>query len=156
VDSGVDNRHKAFRKAGHFDDDGPCVPSNIRFVTGYDATVANNSIIGCTSRDYSGHGTHIAGIALGLPTSQPHPAACLALLAPDDVIPIECGGVAPGAGLVDVKVCAKNRMGNPCPYLLQGLEWIQEHWQEHNIRVVNISLANQCVDDDGKSAVPLK
>ena len=152
VDSGVDNRHKAFRKSGHFNDpDTPCVPSNTRFVAGYDATT-DTTMIPCNSWDNAGHGTHVAGIALGLPTVQPPPAGCFPLYAPDNVIPTECGGVAPDAGLIDVKVC---EAVDSCSFLEHGLDWLKDHADTYHIQVVNISLADRCLDDNGNSSIPL-
>jgi serine protease AprX len=151
VDSGVDNRHKAFRKSGHFNDPDTCDPDNTRFVAGYDATTDYN-ISSCQGWDAVGHGTHVAGIALGLPTVQPPTIQCLPLRAPDNVIPTECGGVAPDAGLIDVKVC---ELLDSCSYLERGLDWIKDHADFYHIKVVNISLADRCLDDNGNSHIPL-
>lgn len=79
--------------------------------------------------DQSGHGTHVAGIALG----RGRDGGGLQ-------------GIAPGAGLVDIQVCA-NRT---CPGLAisRGLELVMDQQQEQQIRVVNMSLGN-CTASNG-------
>jgi len=72
--------------------------------------------------DY-GHGTHIAGIIGGN-----------GLLSWGKYI-----GVAPRVNLVSVKVSDAQGMGYESD-VVAGLQWIYEHEDEYNIRVVNISL----------------
>ncbi len=146
VDTGVDNRHEAFTG---------------KFVAGYDAN-NNLALQEDTNNDNDisipgGHGTHVAGIALGKATPN---RDCRR--DPIEQVPTDCGGVATGAGLVDVKVCVS---ANSCTAIAQGLDWIGMHSTEHNIRVVNISLSMRvkytfdsqvvyyCPPDDGTSAV---
>ena len=78
------------------------------------------------------HGTHVAGIALGLgigPGCRP---------ADDGSIPNNCAGVAPGAGLVDVKVL--NSQGSGWDFqIMQALDWL---WQDGNADVVNMSVGS--------------
>jgi hypothetical protein len=78
------------------------------------------------------HGTHVAGIAMGLgvgPGCRP---------ADDGSVPNDCAGMAPGASLVEVKVA--NSTGHYLTSdLLEGLEWV---WQNSNARVINLSLGN--------------
>lgn len=129
LDYGVDNAHSAFSG---------------KFLVGYDAFTGGND-----PADNYGHGTHVAGTALGLPT-QPPPPMCRT---PDDGTPADCGGVAPGAKLVDIKVCDGSAI-DPCNKLADGLEWLGINARTYNIRVANISLATECVNDDGSTAIP--
>jgi len=136
VDTGVDSSHEAF--AG-------------KFVAGANCTIIVDmkcsSLPSNTNNDADGHGTHVAGIALGN-----HPASsnskCRAYDGPRD--PVHCRGVAIDAGLVDVKVC---NSGGDCSSFPKGLDWIGTVGQQPNIRVkvVNISLA-YCRNDDGTHA----
>lgn len=76
------------------------------------------------------HGTHVAGTALGLGIG----AGCRN--ADDGSVPNNCGGVATGAGLVDVKVFANGCVSDD-ELIIRGLEWI---WTDGNAHVVNMSL----------------
>jgi len=128
IDSGVDDTHEAFKG---------------KFVAGFDATTGTDPGNGTTHPgDDLGHGTHVAGIALGLETPG---RVCRT---PDDGSPTNCGGVAPGAGLVVVRVCTAT-LG--CPGIAQGLDWVSTHAAAFNIRAANMSFGN-CLQSDGTDA----
>lgn len=118
VDTGVDDDvHDAF--AG-------------KFVAGYDAT-ASPPASGNPDDDWSSfHGTHVAGISLGLGAG----AEGDCRPADDGSTPNDCQGVAPGAGLVDVKVF-KPGVTTTDVTIIDGLEWI---WMDGTADVVNMSL----------------
>lgn len=126
VDTGVNTNHEAF--AG-------------KFVTGFDATTMT---VG-TTVDSIGHGTHVAGIALGLGTPG---RVCRA---PGAGNTPNCAGIAPAAKLVPVKVCGTSSCPNAA--IAAGLDWLGINAQANNIRVANMSLG-ACVADDGNSAFP--
>jgi len=98
------------------------------------------------------HGTNVAGIALGRPSS----VACRTPAG--ETTTLECSGVAPGAGLIDVKVCETNddcdARGVADGNVMQGIDWVglNKDNVDHPIRVVNLSLSD-FVDDDGTSAL---
>jgi serine protease AprX len=73
--------------------------------------------------DKYGHGTHVAGIIGG--NGARSEGAYI--------------GVAPKVNLVDVKVTSDQGAGSTSD-VVAGLQWIYEHKDEHNIRVVNLSL----------------
>lgn len=123
VDSGVDDGHEAFTG---------------KFVGGFDAV---NNVVG-NPDDTNGHGTHVAGIALGLAT------AGRTCSNPNDGTPTDCGGVATDARLVDVRVCDTNL----CPAVPQGLDWLGVNGPALGVRVVNASLGD-CQDSDGRDAL---
>ena len=124
VDTGVDDAHESL--AG-------------KFVAGFDATTgtAGNPV------DGNGHGTHVAGIAIGAGTPG---RVCRT---PSDGSPTNCAGVAAGARLVEVKVCDSSGM---CPFLAQGLDWLGMNATALNVRAANVSIGG-CTDDDGTSAL---
>ena len=129
VDTGVDDTHEAFKG---------------KFVAGFDATSSTDPGNGTNHPgDDNGHGTHVAGTALGLETAGRN------CRTPDDGSPNNCGGVAPGAGLVVIKVC--DAFGS-CANIAQGLDWLGSHAAAFKVRVANMSLGN-CTDDDGTSAM---
>ncbi len=129
VDTGVDDTHEAFKG---------------KFIAGFDATNPSDPGDGSAHPgDDNGHGTHVAGSALGLET------AGRKCRTPDDGSPNNCGGVAPGAGVVAIKVC--NASGT-CPNIQQGLDWLGTHAAAFKVRVANMSLGG-CADDDGTSAM---
>lgn len=75
--------------------------------------------------DDDGHGTHVAGIALGNGYVSGHYA-----------------GSAPGAALVALKALDAEGNGNASD-ILAAMQWIYDHHLLYNIRVVNLSLGIQ-------------
>lgn len=75
--------------------------------------------------DDNGHGTHISGIIGGRG------------LASDG----RYQGVAPGCGLISVKVLDHKGNGYASD-VLSGLKWIERHKEEYGIRIVNISVGS--------------
>lgn len=75
--------------------------------------------------DDNGHGTHVAGIIAGSGEST------------DGMLQ----GIAPGCHYVVIKILNKNGEGN-IEHVLLGIRWLLEHWQEYNIRIVNISVGS--------------
>ena len=110
LDSGVDNEH---RSLNDFDDenDEPDLDANSyddqKWVAGYDATSqASNPDGSQDPDDGQGHGTHVAGIALGTgDSSRVHI------------------GAAPGAFLVDIKVLTDSG-GTNSQNSLNGIQWM--------------------------------
>ena len=82
------------------------------------------------SYDDNGHGTHIAGIALGDGQSSDG----------------KCAGMAPGAHLIPVKVLDWRGSGT-VEQVLAGVEYLLSKQQELKIRVVNISMG--AFDEEG-------
>ena len=133
LDTGVDDGHPSLEGS---------------FIAGVDFTNPFGPRDGSDNPDDdNGHGTHLAGIALGRgggPNDPDH----------------KLKGVAPGAGLIDVKVLTALGSGWG-ENLIQALEWCQDNkdteWEKapspdyYGIDVVSISLGNG-EDDDGKSA----
>jgi serine protease AprX len=76
--------------------------------------------------DPNGHGTHIAGIISNSQTNQDG----------------EISGISPGIELVGVRVLDQNGFGT-YEQVIQGIEWVIEHKDEFNIRVMNLSLISQ-------------
>jgi len=83
------------------------------------------------------HGTHVAGISLGLGVGTGR-------IADDGSLPNDGQGMAPGAGLVDVKVFNSLGGGATDAVIIDGLEWI---WMDGNARVLNMSLGNSTMSD---------
>jgi subtilisin family serine protease len=115
VDSGVDNGVHAG------------LP-NTRFVGGYDA-VAD---VVTDPDDQLGHGTHVAGIALGSG-------------APDGTYV----GIAPQAGLVDIQVTYNGTFGDST--FIKALEKLLDNRVAWNVRVANLSLGD-CTNSNGTDA----
>jgi subtilisin family serine protease len=90
IDSGVDNEHRSLNDFDDVNDDPDSDASTYsdgKYLGGYDATNAANNTDGTDDPDdTAGHGTHVAGIAMG--TGGPNRVNI---------------GVAPGAYLVDVR-----------------------------------------------------
>jgi subtilisin family serine protease len=98
------------------------------------------------------HGTRVAAIALGVGASGED------CRTPSATSGLPCKGVAPGAGLVDVRVCtggACDDAGIDQTDVSEALDWIVDEAETMGIRVVNVSLA-ECdltEEDEGKSAL---
>jgi len=76
-------------------------------------------------RDPHGHGTHIAGIIANAEKGQD----------------AEWNGVAPGVRLVGVRVL--NEFGfSDYETVIQGIQWVIDHKDKYNIRVMNLSLVS--------------
>lgn len=122
LDTGVDDEHEALQG---------------KFVAGYDATALlgdpNNGNGQTNPDDGEGHGTHVAGTVMSNP--------------PDTQIM----GVAPGSGLIDVKVMTEAGVSNS-GYTQDGIEWCIDHKDDFDIRVLSMSFGSASGDDDGKSA----
>ncbi|MEO0972027.1 MAG: S8 family peptidase, partial [Pseudomonadota bacterium] len=73
--------------------------------------------------DELGHGTHVAGIVSAAMTGRN----------------VHSGGIAPGAGVVSVRVLDGEGRGYTSD-VIAGLEWVLANAQDHDIRVVNMSL----------------
>lgn len=89
--------------------------------------------------DDCGHGTHVAGIIAGSGA----------------VSKGYCRGVAPKASIISVKVLDHKGNGN-IRELLKGLQWIIEHKEIYNIRIVNISAGTVPKKDEEKSSDLIK
>jgi serine protease AprX len=74
--------------------------------------------------DTFGHGTHLAGIIAGR----------------DPQSGFE--GVAPGARVISVKVAGADGVTS-LEQVLRGMNWVREHREEYNIRVLNLSLGTE-------------
>ena len=110
LDSGVDNEHRSLNDFDDVDDE-PDLDANSyndqKWVAGYDATSqASNPDGSQDPDDGQGHGTHVAGIALGT----------------GDSSRVHMGG-APGAFLVDVKVLTDSG-GTNSQNSLNGIQWM--------------------------------
>ncbi len=86
--------------------------------------------------DYYGHGTHVAGAMAGL--GQASDGVYL--------------GVAPEVQLVDVRVMNDHGHGNTSD-VIKGLQWVYDHHDAYNIRVVNLSLNSRVPESYHHSAL---
>jgi serine protease AprX len=115
LDSGINVQHTALANK---------VVASVSFVTGDSST-----------DDTFGHGTHVAGIIAGQPTS---------------VTSLYTGGIAPGANLINVRVLGDDGSGYVSD-VVNGIEWVLNHRATYNIRVINLSLGHpvyeKCADD---------
>ena len=110
LDTGVDNEH---RSLNDFDDESdapdldPLSYDDHKWVAGFDATSTSSNPDGTQDPDDGqGHGTHVAGSALGTgDASRQHM------------------GTAPGAYLVDVKVLTDTG-GTNSQYSISGIQWV--------------------------------
>ena len=76
-------------------------------------------------RDPNGHGTHIAGIIANTDIGEDG----------------EWNGVAPGVNLVGVRVLNEEGFGT-YERVIQGIQWVIEHKDTYNIKVMNLSLVS--------------
>lgn len=110
LDSGVDNEHRSLNDFDDQDDAPDLDPNSYddqKWVAGFDATSqASNPDGSQDPDDGQGHGTHVAGIALGT----------------GDSSRVHIGG-APGAYLVDVKVLTDSG-GTNSQNSLNGIQWM--------------------------------
>jgi len=110
LDTGVDNEHRSLNDFDDINDDPDVDPTSYndqKWVAGYDATSAFSNTDGSDDPDDSnGHGTHVAGTAVGTGGSARNFV-----------------GVAPGSYLVDVKVLT-DAGGTNSGYTARGIEWI--------------------------------
>ena len=130
----------------------PSLPSS-KFVAGVDVTDPTDPRDGTTNPadafraanpNNTPHGSLVAAIALGSRlggrncrqgTDQPTTPAA------------GCGGIAPNARLVDVKMCTATTCKPE-----DALDWIGTHAKQFNIRVV-LYANSRCGDDDGNGAL---
>ncbi|HEU5310101.1 MAG TPA: S8 family serine peptidase, partial [Candidatus Eisenbacteria bacterium] len=160
LDTGVQNSHAAFSgkalvgfDATIFEDTNGNEIDDSCEAAGSTCTGASDENGNGTGRDPEpasspSHGTHMAGVALGISTT----GTCRNPPAPDDKLTGGCAGVAPEAGLVDVKVCPSE---TSCPpeEVIEGLDWVGLNASRLGIQVANVSIAD-CFDDDGTTAAP--
>ena len=110
LDTGVDNEHRSLNDFDDVDDAPDADPnsySDRKWIAGYDATAQTPDESGDTDPDDgNGHGTHVAGSALGT----------------GDATRIHMG-TAPGAGLIDIKVLTDGG-GTNSQFSLRGLQWM--------------------------------
>lgn len=81
--------------------------------------------------DNYGHGTHVAGLIAGNSMA----------LQSDDSRYSRNMGIAPGADLISVKVSDEDGNANVLD-VIYGLQFAVDHKDEHNIRVINLSLSS--------------
>jgi serine protease AprX len=117
LDTGIDPTFLSLRVApGVWDD---------RYLAYYDAmnnkTYESPRLIK-SPRDPNGHGTHVAGIIGNSDKEGGHYV-----------------GIAPGVNFVSVRVLDETGMGTYAD-VLRGLNWVVEHKDEYNIRVLNMSM----------------
>lgn len=150
LDTGVDNEHFSLDDFSDNNNDNENEPDDLtdpKWVAGCDSTGIGQS--GCNEEDPDdgdGHGTHVAGIALGTGHSS-------------RVVQ----GYAPGAYLVDVKVMEDYGGGNS-QSILAGLQWVINNrdtdWgnneSSRGIQVVSMSFGRASTvgdnNEDGSSA----
>ncbi|MEX0655052.1 MAG: S8 family serine peptidase [Phycisphaeraceae bacterium] len=124
LDTGIDTEHVLF---------GSRILDGANFVTPL-APLATGSE---PYRDGHGHGTHVASIAAG--------SNAFTRTNGDQI-----GGVAPGAGLVPVRVLDNDGNGS-FDDIRDALYWVRDNASTHNIRTVNLSLGTQSTFIDSES-----
>ena len=101
----------------------------------------DNTDTGDSAEDGNGHGTHIAGIIAGQGQIAPT-------------------GIAPGAGLVAVRVMGSNGSGYTSD-VIAAIDWIVAHQDELKVKVINLSLgggaySGTCDDADANTQLYAK
>lgn len=91
---------------------------------------------GTSAQDGQGHGTHVAAIAAGRGQQAPE-------------------GIAPGAGIVAVRVLGDNGSGWTSD-VIEGIDWVVANNGSLNVRIMNLSLgggsySNNCDSDDANT-----
>ena len=136
LDTGVDNEHRSLNDFDDQDDEPDSDPFSYddhKFVCGYDATaVAGGNPNECDDPDDgAGHGTHVAGTALGTGSSSRQHV-----------------GVAPGSYLVDVKVLTDTG-GTNSQTSINGLQWtinnrdtVWDNGNQSGIDIASMSLGS--------------
>ncbi len=123
VDSGIYAAHNGFKDSGNTSR----IVANVNFSTS------------STTNDVFGHGTHVAGLAVGN----------------SGVSSGAYRGIAPAAKIISVKVLSDTGTGSTSG-LLNGLNWILTNRTTYNIKVVNLSLGTTAVDTYTNDPVCLK
>ena len=132
LDTGVDNEHRSLNDFDDIDDEpdagNPTSYDDHKWVGGYDATSTASNPDGTQDPDDGqGHGTHVAGSALGTGgSSRLH------------------SGTAPGAYLVDIKVLT-DAGGTNSQYSLNGIQWMVNNANKdwgHNSSVQGIQIGS--------------
>jgi len=120
LDTGVDDIHESL---------------NGKFVAGVD--VSNPAVdINGNPDDGNGHGTHVAGIAIGNGGNTDNNGDG----EPDYM------GTAPDALLVDVKI-GTDVGGNVGSSIIRGIDWCIEHKEDYNISILSISFGTTSKSD---------
>jgi subtilisin family serine protease len=141
LDTGVDNEHESlndFDDVADEPDEDPLSYNDHKWVGGYDATSSAGSTQGDQDPDDgNGHGTHVAGSALGTgDSSRVHM------------------GTAPGAYLVDIKVLTDTG-GTNSQASLNGIQWLIDNQNKdwgHNSSSRGIQIASMSF---GSASTPL-
>lgn len=141
LDTGVDNEHESLNDFDDQDDapdEDPLSYNDHKWVAGYDATSSASSIDGTQDPDDgNGHGTHVAGSAIGTgDSSRIHM------------------GTAPGSYLVDIKVLTDSG-GTNSQASINGIQWlinnVDTDWG-HNSSTRGIQVASMSF---GSASTPL-
>jgi subtilisin family serine protease len=114
LDSGIYSSHNGFKNGS---------TSRIAANVGFTGASANQ-----TNDDF-GHGTHVAGLAIGSSTYNSNAYR----------------GIASNARIVSVKVLGDDGTGQTS-WLLNGMNWVLQNRAAYNIRVVNLSMSAPAVD----------
>jgi subtilisin family serine protease len=124
-DTGVDNTvHDSLN-----DLDDNTLTNDPKYVAGADFTIPGSGYSESDPEDTDGHGTHVAGIAIGTGGSTGN-----------------FKGVALQSKLVDVKVLPTFGYGNAFDFL-DALDWCTENKNEYNISVLSMSLGTTGTSD---------